>query len=147
MELGSGAFGRQLGLRWGHEDGVLMNGVSVLLRIIRTLLPHSICLCEDITRNSILCPRRGLSSELDHTGPWSWTFSLQTMKNVSVVDKLLSLYYTVIAAILRHLKITYVAMGLQNWQAFVDTLVVIVISWSPSNQRSNCMCESHLSFR
>ena len=50
MELGSGALGRQLGLRRGHEDGVLMNGISVLLRIIKSLLPHSICLCEDITR-------------------------------------------------------------------------------------------------
>lgn len=92
-----------------------MNGISVLLRIIRTLPPHSICLCEDITRNSSLCPRRGLSSELDHTGTLILNFQPPDHeKYVSVVDKPLSLYPTVIAAILRHLETTYVAMGLQN---------------------------------
>lgn len=92
-----------------------MNEISVLLRIIKSLIPHSICLCEDITTNRSLCPRRGLSSELDHAGTLILDFQPPDHeKNVSVVDKLPNLYYIVIAAIPRHLKTTYVPMGLQN---------------------------------
>lgn len=91
-----------------------MNEISVLLRIIKSLILHSICLCEDITTNRSLCPRRGLSSELDHAGTLILDFQPPDHeKNVSV-DKLPNLYYIVIAAILRHLKTTYVPMGLQN---------------------------------
>ena len=90
MVLGGGAFGRIL----AHERGVLMNGISNLIKETpqNSLIPFS----GEYTTGSLQPCRDPHPTTL---APWSWTSSFPNcQKQISIVYKPLRLWYFVIAA-------------------------------------------------
>ena len=81
MVLRGGALGRVIRIRWAHEGGFLMNGISGPLRVMENSLLLCSLSCEAIRSRLPVTQKRTLTM----LAPWSQTSSLQNCEKKTVV--------------------------------------------------------------